>query len=47
MGPYGRKDTRTNLAFHEKTGLDTVDYRQLKDQIEDLVREGKLTDWVV
>ncbi|XP_074346957.1 uncharacterized protein LOC141685773 [Apium graveolens] len=28
-------------------GHDTADYRQLKDEIEALIRQGKLTEWVV
>ena len=30
-----------------RVGHDTADCRQLKDQIEDLIRNGKLTEWVV
>ncbi|XP_074352615.1 uncharacterized protein LOC141691756 [Apium graveolens] len=44
---YNKRDTSKYCAFHEATGHDTADYRQLKDEIETLIRQGKLTEWVV
>ncbi|XP_074344533.1 uncharacterized protein LOC141683651 [Apium graveolens] len=38
---------REGLIQHEATGHDTTDSRQLKDEIETLIRQGKLTEWVV
>lgn len=41
-----RRDKSRYCAFHRQTGHEIADYRQLKDQIEDLIRNGKLRDWV-
>ncbi|XP_074375294.1 uncharacterized protein LOC141717076 [Apium graveolens] len=44
---YNKRDTSKYCAYHEATGHDTADCRQLKDEIETLIRQGKLTEWVV
>ncbi|XP_074322938.1 uncharacterized protein LOC141659904 [Apium graveolens] len=44
---YNKRDTLRYCAYHEATGHDTADCRQLKDEIETLIRQGKLTEWVV
>ncbi|XP_074378140.1 uncharacterized protein LOC141719659 [Apium graveolens] len=44
---YNKRDTSKYYAYHEATGHDTADCRQLKDEIETLIRQGKLTEWVV
>ncbi|XP_074351902.1 uncharacterized protein LOC141691053 [Apium graveolens] len=44
---YNKRDTSKYCAYHEATGHDTSDCRQLKDEIETLIRQGKLTEWVV
>ncbi|XP_074336725.1 uncharacterized protein LOC141673896 [Apium graveolens] len=44
---YNKRDTSKYCTYHEATGHDTADYRQLKDEIETLIRQGKLTKWVV
>ncbi|XP_074337526.1 uncharacterized protein LOC141674725 [Apium graveolens] len=43
---YNKMDTSKYCAYHEVTGHDTADCRQLNDEIETLIREGKLTEWV-
>ncbi|XP_074374821.1 uncharacterized protein LOC141715244 [Apium graveolens] len=47
MNRFGTKDTKKYCAFHEQTGHETADCWQLKEQIEDLIRNDKLTEWVV
>ena len=47
MNNYGTKNTHKYCAFYDQNGHDIADCRQLKDQIEDLIRNGKLTEWVV
>ncbi|XP_074342571.1 uncharacterized protein LOC141680172 [Apium graveolens] len=44
---YNKRDTSKYYAYHEATGHDTADCRQLRDEIETLIRQGKLTEWVV
>ncbi|XP_074342058.1 uncharacterized protein LOC141679458 [Apium graveolens] len=44
---YNKRDNSKYCAYHEDTGHDTTDCRQLKDEIETLIRQGKLTEWVV
>ncbi|KAK1399355.1 hypothetical protein POM88_009218 [Heracleum sosnowskyi] len=44
---YSKRDTSKYCAYHESTGHHTADCRQLKDEIESLIRQGKLTEWVV
>ncbi|XP_074336414.1 uncharacterized protein LOC141673562 [Apium graveolens] len=43
---YNKRDTSKYCAYHEATGPDTADCRQLKDKIKTLIRQGKLTEWV-
>ncbi|XP_074336451.1 uncharacterized protein LOC141673597 [Apium graveolens] len=47
MNRFGTKDTKKYYAFHEQTGHETADCWQLKEQIEDLIRNDKLNEWVV
>lgn len=42
-----KRDSSKYCAAQEQIGHDTSDYRQLKDQIEELIHKGKLTKWVV
>ncbi|XP_074346444.1 uncharacterized protein LOC141685230 [Apium graveolens] len=44
---YNKRDTSKYCTYDEATGHDTADSRQLKDEIETLIRQGKLTEWVV
>ncbi|XP_074328488.1 uncharacterized protein LOC141666400 [Apium graveolens] len=46
---YNKRDTSKYCAYHEATGAghDTADCKKLKDEIETLIRQGKLTEWVV
>ncbi|KAK1356083.1 hypothetical protein POM88_049339 [Heracleum sosnowskyi] len=41
------KDNGKYCAYHESQGHYTHACRQLKEEIEKLIREGKLTEWVV
>ena len=43
---WAKKDRTKYCAFHEQNGHYTVDYQQLKQQIEELIKNGKLTEWV-
>ena len=45
-GPPGRKDLARYCAFHDTHGHDTADCSHLKDRIEDLIRQGLLTEFV-
>lgn len=47
LNDYNKRVTSKYCAYHESTGHDTADCRQLKDEIETLIRQGKLTEWVV
>ena len=47
MTTYQARDKRRYCAYHESSGHSTHECHQLKDEIESLIREGKLTDWVV
>ena len=47
LSRFATRDTRKYCDFHEQTGHETADCWQLKEQIEDLIRNGKLTEWVV
>ncbi|XP_074374652.1 uncharacterized protein LOC141715066 [Apium graveolens] len=47
MNRFGTKDTKKYYTFHEQTGHETANCWQLKEQIEDLIRNDKLTEWVV
>lgn len=40
------KDKRRYCDYHESTGHNTHDCRQLKDEIESLIKDGYLMDWV-
>ncbi|XP_074351782.1 uncharacterized protein LOC141690925 [Apium graveolens] len=44
---YNKRDTSKYCAYHEATGHDIPDYKQLNDEIETLIRQGKLTEWVI
>ncbi|XP_074357369.1 uncharacterized protein LOC141697053 [Apium graveolens] len=44
---YNKRDTLRYCAYYEATGHGTADCRQLKDEIETLIRQGKLTEWVI
>ncbi|KAK1404552.1 hypothetical protein POM88_004157 [Heracleum sosnowskyi] len=44
---YSKRDTSKYCAYHESTRHHTADFRQLKDEIESLIRQRKLTEWVV
>ncbi|XP_074346801.1 uncharacterized protein LOC141685605 [Apium graveolens] len=44
---YNNRDTSKYCAYHEATRHDTADCRKLKDEIEMLIRQGELTEWVV
>ncbi|XP_074337020.1 uncharacterized protein LOC141674196 [Apium graveolens] len=44
---YNKRDTSKYCAYHEAMGNDTADCRQLKNEIETLIRQGKLTEWVI
>ncbi|XP_074352696.1 uncharacterized protein LOC141691843 [Apium graveolens] len=44
---YNKRDTSKYCAYHEATEHDTADCRQLKDEIETLIRQGKLTEWII
>ncbi|KAK1399685.1 hypothetical protein POM88_009548 [Heracleum sosnowskyi] len=46
-GPPGIKDLTRYCAFHDANGHETADCRHLKDHIEDLIRKGFLTKFVV
>ena len=41
------KDKSKYCAYHETYGHQTHECRHLKEEIETLIREGKLTEWVV
>lgn len=41
---YNKRDTSKYCVYHESTGHDTADCRQLKDEIETLIRMSKLTE---
>ncbi|XP_074347080.1 uncharacterized protein LOC141685902 [Apium graveolens] len=47
MNRFGTKDTNKYCAFHEQTGHETGGYWQLREQIEDLICNDNLTEWVV
>ncbi|KAL1815684.1 hypothetical protein ACET3Z_018258 [Daucus carota] len=47
LTPTQVKDKKKFCAYHESHGHDTHECRQLKEEIEQLIRNGKLTDWVV
>ncbi|KAL8100036.1 hypothetical protein AgCh_032335 [Apium graveolens] len=40
---YNKRDTSKYCTYHEATGHDIADCRQLKDEIKTLIRQGKLT----
>ncbi|XP_074377482.1 uncharacterized protein LOC141719005 [Apium graveolens] len=46
-GPPGRKDMARYCAFHDTNGHEMAECRHLKDHIEDLIRKGFLTEFVV
>ncbi|XP_074374244.1 uncharacterized protein LOC141714635 [Apium graveolens] len=46
-GLPGRKDMARYCAFHDANGHETAECRHLKDHIEDLIRKGFLTEFVV
>ena len=46
-GPPGRKDLGKYCAFHDSNGHDIADCQHLKDQIEDLIKNGYLSEWVL
>lgn len=41
------KDKKKCCAYHESHGHDTHECRHLKEEIEKLIHDGKLTEWVV
>lgn len=47
MGAQGTWNTAKYCDFHEQKGHDTADCWQHKEQIDRLIREGKLTEWAV
>ena len=46
LGPPGDKSKGRYCAFHEANGHETADCRHLKDQVEDLIRKGYLSEFV-
>ncbi|XP_074347333.1 uncharacterized protein LOC141686182 [Apium graveolens] len=46
-GPPGRKDMARYCAFHDANRHETAKCRHLKDHIEDLIRKGFTTEFVV
>lgn len=45
--PVGaRKDMKKYCDFHEDNCHDTSECRALKDQIEELIKAGKLAEWI-
>ncbi|XP_074352772.1 uncharacterized protein LOC141691921 [Apium graveolens] len=44
---YNKRDISKYCGYHDATGHDTADCRQLRDEIETLIRQGKLTEWVI
>ncbi|XP_074346144.1 uncharacterized protein LOC141684906 [Apium graveolens] len=45
-GPPSKRDEGKYCAFHDANGHDTTDCHHLKDHIEDLIRNGYLTEFV-
>lgn len=41
------KDIKRFCTYHESPGHYTHECRQLKEEIESLIRDGKLEEWVV
>jgi len=46
LKPRPGMDLSKYCSFHRRYGHKTDDYYQLKDAIEQLIREGKLQDYV-
>ncbi|XP_074323241.1 uncharacterized protein LOC141660176 [Apium graveolens] len=47
LSSWKSKDMKKYCEFHESSGYNTHEYRQLKDEIEALIKEGYLGEWVV
>ncbi|KAL5766190.1 hypothetical protein ACOSP7_016807 [Xanthoceras sorbifolium] len=45
--PMWARNPNKFYAYHNKAGHNTVDCFELKDAIEDLIRRGRLRDYVV
>ena len=41
------RNKKKYCAYHESYKNNTYDYRLLKEEIESLIKEGKLIEWVV
>lgn len=46
LSAYQSKDKSRYCEYHQSSGHNTHDCRQLKEEIEALIREGYLTEWV-
>ena len=46
LTPFQSRDRKKYCEYHESTGHDTHECRHLKDEIEALIKEGYLTEWV-
>lgn len=46
LNAYQSKDKSKYCEFHQSTGHNTSDCRQLREEIELLIKEGYLTEWV-
>ncbi|KAK1352793.1 hypothetical protein POM88_052631 [Heracleum sosnowskyi] len=47
LSSWQSKDKKRYCSYHESTGHNTHECRQIKEEIEELIKAGYLTDWIV
>lgn len=47
LSSWQRRNKKRYCEYHESSGHHTYECRQLKDEIEELIKEGFLTEWII